>query len=47
MPLIDLFATACDWLVADVGIPAGLAWFLALSYFNLFSSFDGSGFGTI
>jgi 4-hydroxybenzoate polyprenyltransferase len=38
MPLIDLFATACDWLVAGDGrAPAfggGLAAFLALSFTN-------------
>ncbi len=34
MPLIDLFATANDWLVAGGGLPAGLIWFLVLSFFN-------------
>ncbi len=35
MPLIDLYATACDWRVAGPGSPpAGLAWFLAVSFFN-------------
>jgi len=35
MPLIDLYATACDWLVAGAAKPAnGLAWFLLLSFFN-------------
>ena len=36
MPLIDLYATACDWLVAGTGAPPGLglAWFLVASFFN-------------
>lgn len=36
MPLIDLYATACDWLVAGTFAPPGLglAWFLAASFFN-------------
>jgi 4-hydroxybenzoate polyprenyltransferase len=39
MPLIDLYATACDWLVAGgrfapEAIPAGLHWFLVVSFFN-------------
>jgi 4-hydroxybenzoate polyprenyltransferase len=34
MPLIDFFATACDWLPATGRPPAGLVWFLALSFFN-------------
>ena len=37
VPLIDLYATSCDWLVADAGrhvIGAGLAYFLAASFFN-------------
>ena len=34
MPLIDLFATACDWLPAIGAPPAGLVWFLLLSFFN-------------
>jgi 4-hydroxybenzoate polyprenyltransferase len=33
MPLIDLFATACQWWPAS-GPPPGLPWFLALSYCN-------------
>ena len=33
MPLIDLFATGCDWL--EVGeLPSGLGWFLVVSFFN-------------
>jgi 4-hydroxybenzoate polyprenyltransferase len=35
MPLIDLYATACDWRVAGLSSPpAGLAWFLIVSFFN-------------
>lgn len=35
MPLIDLFATACDWAVAGNGWPpGGLVWFLLASFFN-------------
>ncbi len=34
MPLIDLYATACDWLLAGEGLPAGLYWFLLVSFFN-------------
>ena len=35
IPLIDLYATACDWLVAGfLRPPAGLYWFLIVSYFN-------------
>lgn len=34
MPLIDFYATACDWLPAGAGLLAGLAWFLLISYFN-------------
>ncbi len=34
MPLIDLFATACDWLVQEHHIPDGLIWFLIVSFFN-------------
>lgn len=34
MPLIDLYATGTDWLVAGHAPPAGLAWFLAASFFN-------------
>jgi len=34
MPLIDLYVTACDWLMAD-GVPhRGLSWFLLLSFLN-------------
>lgn len=36
MPLIDLYATACDWLAAGAFAPPGLglAWFLVASFFN-------------
>ncbi|MFN0085424.1 MAG: UbiA family prenyltransferase [Blastocatellia bacterium] len=34
MPLIDLYATACDWLVAGAPRPRGVFWFLAVSFFN-------------
>lgn len=35
IPLIDLYATACDWLVAGLAWPPdGLYWFLIVSYFN-------------
>jgi 4-hydroxybenzoate polyprenyltransferase len=38
MPLVDLYATACDWLVAESGrdyaVPHGLFWFLIVSFFN-------------
>lgn len=34
VPLIDLYATACDWLPAAAAPPAGLGWFLAASFFN-------------
>ena len=35
VPLIDLYTTACDWLVAGVDIShSGLFWFLVTSFFN-------------
>ncbi len=39
MPLIDLYATACDWLVASgewslAALPDGLYWFLIVSFCN-------------
>ena len=34
MPLIDLFETACEWLPRGGAPPAGLAWFLGLSFAN-------------
>lgn len=33
VPLIDLYATACDWVPARAA-PPGLGWFLAASFFN-------------
>jgi hypothetical protein len=38
MPLIDFYATACDWLarhsVSQVVLPSGLFWFVVVSFFN-------------
>lgn len=34
IPLIDLYTSACDWLVAGAALPRGLGWFLAASYCN-------------
>jgi 4-hydroxybenzoate polyprenyltransferase len=34
IPLVDLYATACDWLPAAGLPPRGLIWFLVVSYFN-------------
>lgn len=34
MPLIDLYATACDWWLAGEGMPSDLFWFLLVSFFN-------------
>jgi 4-hydroxybenzoate polyprenyltransferase len=34
MPLIDLFETACEWLPHGATPPAGLVWFLGLSFAN-------------
>jgi 4-hydroxybenzoate polyprenyltransferase len=34
IPLIDLYATACDWLAAGRSPPRGLIWFLLVSYVN-------------
>lgn len=34
LPLADLYATACDWLHATSSAPAGLSWFIAVSFFN-------------
>ncbi len=34
MPLIDFYATACDWMPAEARPPAGLFWFLVVSFFN-------------
>lgn len=35
LPLVDLYATACDWWIAGLrGPPDGLYWFLVVSYLN-------------
>ena len=34
IPLIDLYTSACDWLVKGAALPHGLHWFLAASYCN-------------
>jgi len=34
MPLVDFYATACDWVPAAARPPAGLGWFLAASFAN-------------
>jgi 4-hydroxybenzoate polyprenyltransferase len=35
LPLVDLYATACDWWVAGFRTPpSGLFWFLVVSYLN-------------
>lgn len=34
VPLVDLYATACDWWPALGFPPAGLFWFVVVSYFN-------------
>jgi 4-hydroxybenzoate polyprenyltransferase len=34
LPLVDLYATACDWLVSGAHPPRGLVWFLLVSYAN-------------
>jgi len=34
MPIVDFYATACDWLPADGAPPPGLGWFLAASFAN-------------
>jgi 4-hydroxybenzoate polyprenyltransferase len=34
IPLTDFYATACDWQGARVAPPAGLFWFIAVSFFN-------------
>lgn len=35
MPLIDLYATSCDWLVQGISQPPkGIFWFLVVSFFN-------------
>jgi len=32
MPLIDFYATACDWATTGASPPTGLGWFLAVSF---------------
>ncbi len=34
VPLVDFYATACDWVPAQGRPPEGLFWFVAVSYFN-------------
>jgi 4-hydroxybenzoate polyprenyltransferase len=34
VPLVDFYATACDWLVAGLAQPSGLGWFLLVSFCN-------------
>jgi 4-hydroxybenzoate polyprenyltransferase len=35
LPIVDLYATACDWRVAGLTFPpAGLYWFIIVSYLN-------------
>jgi 4-hydroxybenzoate polyprenyltransferase len=34
IPLVDFYATACDWWPTGGGPPRGLAWFVAASYCN-------------
>jgi 4-hydroxybenzoate polyprenyltransferase len=34
VPLIDFYATACDWWPAQGSPPPGLLWFVVVSYFN-------------
>lgn len=34
MPLVDFYATGCDWLALGLHPPEGLHWFLAASFFN-------------
>ena len=34
IPLVDFYATACDWWPTGGGMPPGLGWFVAASYFN-------------
>ena len=34
IPLTDFYATACDWRGAGSEPPAGLMWFIAVSFFN-------------
>lgn len=34
MPLIDIYTSSCEWLVAGDQVPHGLEWFLWASFFN-------------
>lgn len=34
LPLITLYATACEWRIAGATMPSGLAWLLVASFFN-------------
>jgi 4-hydroxybenzoate polyprenyltransferase len=34
VPLVDFYATACDWRLHGERPPSGLLWFVAVSYFN-------------
>jgi 4-hydroxybenzoate polyprenyltransferase len=34
MPLVDFYATGCDWLGSGATMPSGLFWFLGASFFN-------------
>lgn len=34
VPLINLYGTACDWLVVNATIPSNSLWFLLTSFFN-------------
>ncbi len=34
VPLVDFYATACDWRPAEERPPPGLLWFVVVSYFN-------------
>lgn len=36
MPLIDFYATACDWLPTNGRAPSGLMWFVLVSFLNGF-----------
>jgi 4-hydroxybenzoate polyprenyltransferase len=34
LPIVDFYATACDWWPSGEGAPHGLLWFVAVSYSN-------------
>ena len=34
VPLVDLYATACDWWVAGLAAARRTLWFLVVSYLN-------------